>query len=355
MRRTLPLFLGWALCIGAACQSRPANLPSPEYRDEAEGQEAEGPGEEEFFPKGLAPPAELPVSSFGEIWGYLLSDQEQTLRAGYPLSDIGYFGAEVDVYGDLVKVPNRERISGFSGRVHLVVCCNNTALTHFVLEPGSVVRKKLIADLLAAARPFDGLQIDFEYIPARDGAAFRSFLAELQEGLPKPKLFTIALKARTRPLADDVYDYRLIAPLVDRILVMAYDEHWAAGAPGPIASMEWCRAVAAYALLTVKPEKLIMGIPFYGRIWGSESTFRAFLHSGIERIKRENRVTEIRREQNIPTFTYEIPVKVTVYYEDEYSLSYRIEMYRAMGVKAVGFWCLGQETPVIWSLLNLTP
>jgi spore germination protein YaaH len=112
--------------------------------------------------------------------------------------------------------------------------------------------------------------------------------------------------------------------------------------------------VARYGLSVIPPEKLIMGIPFYGRTWGSENTFRAFFHSGIERIKRENQVTTVRREMGIPTFTYEIPVTVTVYYEDEYSLSRRIEMYRTMGVKSIGFWCLGQETPVIWSLLNLT-
>jgi spore germination protein YaaH len=168
-------------------------------------------------------------------------------------------------------------------------------------------------------------------------------------------MFTIALKARTRTLSNDVYDYRLIAPLVDRILIMAYDEHWSTSAPGPIASMAWCRSVAAYGLSTIPPEKLIMGIPFYGRTWGSENTSRAFFHSGIERIKRENQVTEVRREGGVPTFTYEIPFTVTAYYEDEYSLSRRIEMYRTMGVKSIGFWCLGQETPVIWNLLSLGP
>jgi spore germination protein YaaH len=360
-RRCVFLFLAGIFFILTTCVSRPVNRPARGYQEQPEKEmEAEKPPEkflenEEFFPELLTPPAELPVSSFDEIWAYLLSGEEQTLKAAYPLSDIGYFGAEVDTYGQLVNVPNRRKISGFSGRVHLVVCCNSTALTHFVLEPGSAVRKKLIADLLKAVKPFDGLQIDFESVPARDGPSFRSFLAELREGLEDSKMFTIALRARTRPLSNDVYDYRLIVPLVDRILIMAYDEHWSTSAPGPIASMAWCRSVAAYGLLTIRPEKLIMGIPFYGRTWGSENTFRAFFHSGIERIKRENQVAEVRRESGIPTFTYKTPVTVTVYYEDEYSLSRRIEMYRAMGVKSIGFWCLGQETPVIWSLLNLIP
>jgi spore germination protein YaaH len=134
---------------------------------------------------------------------------------------------------------------------------------------------------------------------------------------------------------------------------MAYDEHWSTSAPGPVASMNWCRSVAAYSLEAVGPEKLIMGIPFYGRTWGNSNTFRAFYRSGIERIKKENNVTEVRRENGIPTFTYEIPMTVTVYYDDDYSLSVRMEMYRTMGVKSVGFWTLGQESATVWDLLAL--
>jgi spore germination protein YaaH len=167
-------------------------------------------------------------------------------------------------------------------------------------------------------------------------------------------MLTIALPARTRTLQDDVFDYAKIKDHVDRILVMAYDEHWSTSAPGPIASMAWSRRVAAYALQVIGPEKLIMGLPFYGRTWGDISPNRAFFHSGIQRIRREQGVDEIRREDGIPTFKYETTLTVTVYYEDAYSLSSRLDMYRSMGALAAGFWCLGQETPEIWSLLILT-
>jgi spore germination protein YaaH len=30
-----------------------------------------------------------------------------------------------------------------------------------------------------------------------------------------------------------------------------------------------------------------------------------------------------------------------------------MDMYRSMGVKAVGFWRLGQETPGVWRLMRL--
>ncbi|GHT94180.1 hypothetical protein FACS1894141_0350 [Spirochaetia bacterium] len=344
--------------VASSCRSGPSpQVVEPETEPQAlpieESIEVfeEAPVEFEYLPP---PPfiEDLPVSAFRELWAYVISGEESALKAAYPLSDVAYFGAEVDSYGQLVNVPNANKIAFFKGRKHLVIACNSTALTHFVLEPDSAVHKRLVADLINATKAYDGLQIDFENIPARDGDTFRSFLGELKRGLGD-KMLTIALKARTRTIRDDVYDYGKIKPLVDRILVMAYDEHWSSSAPGSIASLDWCRSIAAYAMETVGPEKLIMGLPFYGRTWGNVNTFRAFYYSGIERIKRENNVTEVRREKGIPTFSYEIPVTVTVYYEDVFSLSSRLELYRTMGVQAAGFWTLGQETPAVWNILKL--
>jgi spore germination protein YaaH len=310
--------------------------------------------EEQNIPADLVlppPGAALPLSSFGEIWAYVVADREEFLVEGLPISDVGYFGADIDTYGKLYSVPDRRKLS-FPGRVHMVVKCDSRSLTHFVLMPGSAERRALIADLLAASKDYDGLQIDFENIPERTGPAFHSFLAELRAGLGN-KVFSVALFARTRKITNDVHDYEKIAPLVDRILIMAYDEHWSTSNPGPIASMGWCQRVARYALDTIGPEKLIMGLPFYGRSWGNISANRAYIYSGIENIIREQNIAEIRRENGIPTFSYETPLSVTVYYEDEYSLSVRLDMYKRMGAQAVGFWRLGQETQAFWPLIAL--
>jgi len=293
-----------------------------------------------------------PVSTFGEIWAYVVAGREAALTPGLPISDIGYFGADIGTYGELIDIPDRKKLRAFSGRVHMVVKCDSRALTYFVLRPGSAERKALITDLVAATRNFDGLQIDFENIPSRAGDSFHSFLAELKTALPN-KMFTAALPARFRKINDDVFDYDKIKPHVDRILVMAYDEHWSTSAPGPIASLSWCKRVAEYSLKVIGREKLIMGLPFYGRAWGSPNPSQAHVYTGIERIINENNVAEIRRENGIPVFEYKIPVSVKVYYDDEYSLSARMEMYREMGIASIGFWRLGQETPAVWPYIKL--
>jgi len=293
------------------------------------------------------------ASEFGEIWAYVIAGREAANLNELPLSDIGYFGAEVDIYGKLVSVPKRQNLI-FSGRVHMVVKCDGRSLSHFVLAPGSQERKALIADLLAAAKNFDGLQVDFENVPERDGDAFLSFIRELRAGL-KDKIFTIALAARTRKLNSDVYDYEKIKPYVDRILVMAYDEHWSGSKPGPVASMQWCKNVAEYSLRVIGPEKLVMGLPFYGRAWGNHNPSRALIFSTTETVFNENDITSIMREEDIPVFEYDVNVSVKVYFEDEYSLSARMEMYKSLGVASIGFWRVGQETPEVWKFMKLTP
>jgi len=346
--------IGIVSCGSARSKASPPAVAgaSPANSGENEAKKEEEEEEDDFVVELPPPGSDLPVSAFREIWAYVLADREAAFRPSLPLSDIGYFGAEINSYGTLVDVPKRGKLRFFSGRVHLVVACNGRALSHFVLKPGSDERRKLIADLLAAAKDFDGLQIDFENVGQRDAEPYFTFLKELRAGLGN-KMFTVALAARSRKIADDVYDYEKILPVVDRILVMAYDEHWSGSAAGSIASLAWCRRVADYSLKVIGKEKLIMGLPFYGRAWAKPNHAGAYIYTTIERIIKENNVKTIRRENGIPVFDYDATVSVKVYYEDEYSLSARMEMYRNMGVAAIGFWRLGQETPAVWPLIKL--
>ncbi|MCL2806046.1 MAG: glycosyl hydrolase family 18 protein [Treponema sp.] len=299
------------------------------------------------------PPGDLPVTSFPEIWGYVIAGQEAALRRGLPITDVGYFGAEVDTYGKLSKVPNRNNLSSFPGRVHLTVTCFSYPLTYFVLLPGSQQRRELIADLVAASANFDGLNIDFENIPVRAEASFISFIRELQRELPKDKIFSICLYGRIRANPNDVYDYIKYVPYVDKVFVMAYDEHWSTSRAGPVSSIGWSRNVAEYSLRVVGHEKLVMGIPFYGRAWVDHNHHRALVYSSTERLINTHNVKDIRRDNGIPTFDYTASVNVKVFYEDEYSLSTRFEMYKSMGVRAIGFWRVGQETPRAWNILEI--
>ncbi len=301
--------------------------------------------------------------AFNEIWAYLLDGKEETLSVDMPISDVGYFGAEISNQGKLTGVPTASNIDFYTGRVHLVAVCNSYGMSHMVLNPEYPLRDKLITDLIHAVEQhgYDGLQIDYELVLASDKENFLSFLQELSEklqGLPptdkvEKRILSVAVPARTRHLSEDAYDYRKITAIADSVFVMAYDEHWSNGEPGPVASFDWGKKVASYALETIGVEKLVMGQPFYGRTWGNIKPNRAFFHSGMERQVEEFNVTNIERIDSVLHFTYEVPLTITAYYDDAISIHERSEMYKDMNINKTGFWCLGQEDPAVWEKLQI--
>lgn len=193
------------------------------------------------------PPATL---AFQEVWAYLLAGEERYLDPSFPITDLGYFGAGISTYGKLVGVPDRAKVKDYKGRVHLVVAeVGNAALSHFCLDPAFPLRAELVSSIAEAAKPFDGVQLDFEAIGSKDFDNYYEFIRILRQALPG-KALSVTLPARISERGDE-FGYERIGRVADRVIVMAYDEHWSSSVPGPVASIDWCRKVAAYALSRV--------------------------------------------------------------------------------------------------------
>lgn len=306
----------------------------------------------------LRTPTGNPVE-FKESWGYVSASRSSEYNSSIPVTDVCLFAADFNCYGELIDVPRRSLIKiPEYARCHLVVICDSKSLTHFVISSEYDVRKRAIKQIVETAKDYDGLQLDFELIPARDGPEYLSFVQELKNELNKRygknnKMYSICVPARMRLLTDDLFPYAKLADIFDRIFVMAYDEHWSSSKPGPIASIDWCRRCAEYAVQVVPAEKLVMGIPFYGRTWADETTAGAWYFSGANRIMTENSVRTITYEDNIPSFTYTTEVTVTGYFNDVSSALELCRLYESMNVQNIGFWRIGQEDPAFWDWLIL--
>ncbi|MGL4985945.1 MAG: glycosyl hydrolase family 18 protein [Treponemataceae bacterium] len=289
---------------------------------------------------------------FNEIWAYVLDGKENTFNTAFPITDVGYFGATIGTFGQLAGVPDIKKFDKYRGRVHLVIVDTNRSLTHFSLNPEYPVRDTLINQIIEASKSFDGLQIDFEYVHIDDKDNFINFLRDLRRRLPQNKIFSIAVPARTRALQKDVYDYAQIVKIVDRMLIMAYDEHWSGGIPGPVASFAWGRNIAKYCVETIPEEKLIMGIPLYGRAWTNDKSQGAYRMTSGNRIMKERNIANAERKDGIPYLKYEISATITLYYDDIQSIYERSMMYQDLGVRSIGFWRMGLEDSGIWALLK---
>lgn len=292
---------------------------------------------------------------FNETWSYVLTGYENEFSADLPITDLCYFSAEINEYGEIPSIPNRETVPPeFNGRVHIVAICESRSLSHFVIDPKYKVSKKIIKTLAEATKDFDGLQIDFELVPKRDAENFKVFLKKLKKAIGKDKMLSVCVPARTKTVQDDVYDYKELSSCADRIFIMAYDQHWATSAPGPVSGMDWCKKIADHALNTIPVEKIIMGLPFYGRSWTEPNFSKAWYNSGINRILGENSaLEEVQRTEGIPHFEFKTEITVKGWFDDKESLAARCLMLSEKNIPNAGFWRIGQEDKEFWQILSV--
>ncbi len=293
---------------------------------------------------------------FREIWAYLMQGEEKELTGTEPITDICYFGVGLSKEGRIVdEVANPSIVfkDGRKPRVDIVVAeLSNSSLMHFSLDPEYGVRPLLIGDICRLSGNFDGVQIDFEAVTGDDAEYFFGFLKELRQELPAGKRLSVALPARFEQIPD-AYDYTRIAPIVDRVVIMAYDEHWSTSDPGPVASLAWCAKVAEYARGAVKGDKLVMGLPLYGRAWQDKRLARALRFRNVLDIVAEKKTTPNYASELGAYFEYSENVVVKVFYEDTRTILEKLKLYRAKDIASVSFWRIGQGPPELWSSLDV--
>jgi hypothetical protein len=247
------------------------------------------------------PPATAaPRLVFQEIWAYLLRGDEAGLTGTEPITDLCYFGVSLTKEGRITEAVARPVVKSTKGavpRMHLVIAeLSNDALMHFSLDPEHGVRPLLIDDICRVSESFDGVQIDFESVPSDEAEYFLDFLKALRSSLPAGRILSVAVPARTRLIAD-ACDYSRIAAVADKLIVMAYDEHWSNSAPGPIASLPWCAKVADYSRGVIDKGKIVMGVPLYGRAWQDKRLSRALRFKNVQDIVAEKK-SETNYSQN---------------------------------------------------------
>jgi spore germination protein len=299
--------------------------------------------------------AESPTPVFKEIWAYLLRGEEKELTGAEPITDLCYFGASLTRDGRITETVARPAVTlkdGLKPAIHLVIAeLSNSALMHFSLDPRYGVRPLLIEDICRVTEDFDGVQIDFESVVRDDAEPFLDFLKELRRRLPAGKKLSIAVPARTK-LISDAYDYSRIAPIVDRMVIMAYDEHWSTSSPGPVASLPWCATVVDYAKSTVESDKIVMGLPLYGRAWQDKRLAKALRFRNVLDLVAEKNSTTSYAPDLGAYFEYSENVVVTVFYDDHRSIMEKLLLYRTRDINSVSFWRVGQGPPQLWSSIK---
>ncbi|MBP7604464.1 MAG: glycoside hydrolase [Spirochaetes bacterium] len=290
--------------------------------------------------------------AFKEVWGYLMKGEERELKGTEPLTDICYFSAPITPKGVLGAVPAPPVPPGAlrgRARLHIVITeLSNPALTHFCLNPSLPYRKRLVDDIVRSADRYDGVQIDFESVPSDDAKHFHGFLGELKKALPASKTLSVAVPVRRTAIAD-AYEYRAIAGIVDRVIVMAYDQHWSTSRPGPVGSVVWLKEIIEFAEHRIPRGKLVVGLPLYGRAWQDRTLARALRAHHIDELIESKKLNPSYNPERGCHFEYEEKVRVSVFYDDIESTRRKLQLCRDKNVEAAAFWRIGQEASGLWT------
>ena len=163
------------------------------------------------------------------------------------------------------------------------------------------------------AEGYDGFDLDLEGIQLADRDAYSEFVARLGAALrERGKLLTLAIPpkaAETRTGWAAGYDYAALGRHADLITIMAYDFSGAWGEPGPVAPYDWVDRVAAYATSQIPPEKVLLGLAFYGYDWNTTSGgARALSYSQAATLAEYHGVPmDLDPETRSATFRYRTP------------------------------------------------
>jgi spore germination protein YaaH len=231
-------------------------------------------------------------------------------------------------------------------------------------------RMMMIKQLLSYAKMYNlqGINIDFENVYLKDKELFTQFVREMTPFLHEQGL-VVSVDVTIRG-GSEMYslfaDRRELGKVVDYMMVMTYDEHWASSPiAGSVASLSWTEKGIVDIMREddVPASKLLLGVPYYARVWTEELvdgkikvSSSAKYMSGIRRIIRENNLEPQFLEdvgQNYVEYK-DGDKTIKIWIEDEISMKARIELVNKYDLAGVASWRRGFEDPEIWNVIQNT-
>lgn len=228
------------------------------------------------------------------------------------------------------------------------------------------VQETLITNLLAEMKTkgYSGLNIDFEYIYPEDRENYNNFLRRVVQRL-HPEGFSVSTAVAPKERADqegllyEAHDYRAHGEIVDFVVLMTYEWGWAGGRPWAIAPINKVRDVLDYAVTEIPPEKILMGVPLYGRDWRipwEEGTFARTVSpkEAVDLAARYGVAIQYDETYQSPFFQYtdENGQRHEVWFEDARSMQVKYDTVKQYGLRGISYWVLGNPFPQNWPVLQ---
>lgn len=239
-------------------------------------------------------------------------------------------------------------------------------LTHNMLSNPDL-RIKVMKQLLTYVDLYnlDGINIDFENVYLSDKELLVQFVRELTPLLHE-KDQTISIDVTFKSLSENwslFLDREKLSEIVDYIVVMGYDEHWASSpVSGSVSSLPWVESEIQEILQEVPSDKVILGVPLYTRLWIEETdsegnievsskalsmdTVNQWIVDHNARIDYDDNSGQNYVEVESGNITYKI------WLEDSTSMEKRVEIMDKYNLAGIATWRRGFESKDFWQVIS---
>lgn len=207
----------------------------------------------------------------------------------------------------------------------------------------------------------DGINIDFEGMYEADKDNFSRLLIEI-----RPRLNEIGAVLSVDVTAPDgapewslCYDRYTIGKVADYVMFMAYDQYGvSATKAGTTAGHNWVEANVKKFLgqEEVKAEKIILGIPFYTRVWKENN---GNVTSNVVNIGNVNNVIPSNATKTWDEDLQQYYVEYTrggatykIWVEDEKSIEAKLDLVSKYNLGGAAYWEYDRATNSIWNLIE---
>lgn len=285
-----------------------------------------------------------------------------------PDSEVGFQRLQSESFFDLANTMTLSK-----RQVELVVSqFGNQDIEAFLGSPAAQDTFLSSLDAVLLAYPFSGVNLDIEYsgnVTPQLRQQLVAFVKKTNQHIDSRYdhiQLSIDMYA-SAPTKMQIWDVAAIGQEVDYIVIMAYDFHRRSSPQaGPVAPLfggqdlwdsDISQQLQAYLKL-VPSQKLLLGVPFYGYQWQTDSsdpqantypeTGSTASFSRVQELltqKNELQVEEKWNEAALSPYLIYKEGKATylVYYENSRSLSYKLDFVNQLDMGGIAIWALGYE------------
>ena len=218
----------------------------------------------------------------------------------------------------------------------------------------------------ANRKGFEGVEIDFEFIPQSDADGYVQFLSRLknalsEEGLPLFVALAPKTSADQSGLLYEGHDYPRIGEIADYVILMTYEWGYQFGPPLAVAPINKVEEVVQYAVSVIDPMKILLGIPNYAYDWPLPFVQGQTAAKGMSNNDALNtaleRGAEIRFDavSQAPYFNYYLDnVEHVVWFENARSIFAKLGLVEKYNLGGISIWQIMRFFPRLYSVLDST-